>query len=139
MFDRRRYRKTVVMIAILASASLAAMSAFAQQATTPSRGYVASAGAVVAPFAGARAAGGMDTSKLQLAVMATGGFADPDNDGQRSGDEPRCVRLAALCRDIANTRIDVVAARSLLPSTPNLSPAGIRISRRQVTVHYTFR
>ena len=122
-------------------AHAAATSAFADEAISPAGGQVTHAVTAVAPFvSGRNKTSGLDgDSKSQLVVVASGAFPGAVEDGQTVAVDSRCVRLAALCRDVVNSRIDVVAARSLLPSTPNLSPAGIRISRKQVTVHYTFR
>ena len=141
MFDQFSYRKKFIAIVVSVGACGAATSAFADEAISPAGGQATHAVTAVAPFVSGRnkTSGLGGDSKSQLVVVASGAFPLPMDDAQTVAVESRCVRLAALCRDVVNSRIDVVAARSLLPSTPNLSPAGIRISRKQVTVHYTFR
>ncbi|MFO1344454.1 MAG: hypothetical protein U1F05_15220, partial [Burkholderiales bacterium] len=114
MFDQLSYRKKFIAIVVSVGACGAATSAFADEAISPAGGQVTHAVTAVAPFvSGSNKTSGLGgDSKSQLVVVASGAFPGAVEDGQAVAVDSRCVRLAALCRDVVNSRIDVVAARS---------------------------
>ncbi len=133
-----RYPNAIISSLLLASGAY--MACHAQPAPHNAGGSGDAPNWSSAPFrAASGVAGAGDVAKMRMTATASGIMSAAGDDAINRGAAADCVRLVKLCRRFDQTRLDVVAARSLLPSSPNMSPAGIRISRRQITVHYTFR
>ncbi len=60
-------------------------------------------------------------------------------DSANLGDRGNCERVGSLCHTLERTSWSVPGTQHLLPQVPGLTPVRLKLSRRSVSVQYSFK